>query len=262
MAKKIQISDDGGANWFTLPGSTGELAREAAQVDDTIFGQTFESKFPSILSWNVNADAIYKGFAGYLATILKQGTTTVMTGEAMTLVSGKTYQINLATREIWDRAATFVVYDNAVDQTANVESIDYLFGKVTFLSAYTVTGPVTVDGNYFPTLTLGKAQTYGLTQTAAVIDTTDFATAQANGGFLTSDPGLRNADLELAGFFDATSNFSAELQNRNELIIAINPTGTGDSIARGFYRLVTAAQQGDVGALEEETLNFALSVPT
>jgi hypothetical protein len=46
-------------------------------------------------------------------------------------------------------------------------------------------------------------------------------------------------------------------------VIEINPDGTGwsGSFARGFFRLISQSQSGDVGALEEENLRFALNVP-
>ncbi len=260
-AKTIQVSDDNGSSWSTLPGSGGGFSVESEQVNDTILGATFESNFPGILQWQVESNAIWKGFAGYLAEIRQIGSTTSMTTEAMTLVSGKTYKITNAAKNVWDRAATFNVFDNGVNHNADVENIDFLFGRVTFKSAYTVTGPVTVTGSYFPMSQLGKGNAFTLTMSAEAIKTTDFATAQANGGYHTNMPGLRTVSLELQGIFDATVNSKDDLVDRVELIVDIDPVGDGKSVARGFFRIVNTGQSGDVGALEEETLNLSLSVP-
>ena len=260
-AKVIRVSDDDGSTWYTLPGSTGEFANEAESISDTTFGQTFESSEIGLLGWMVSANAYFKGYAGYLAKILQPGTPTATTGEACTLVSGKTYQINDTAKRIWDRSATIVVYDNAVDHSADVQDIDYLFGKVTFDSSYTVTGAVTVDVTYLPMTQLGKGQSYNLTMSANPIDNTDFATAQANGGYKTFEPGLRTVALELSGIFDATVNSKADLAARNELIVEIDPAGDQSSLARGFFKIVDTGQSGDVGALEEETLSLELTVP-
>lgn len=261
MAAKIIALSTDDITYHTLPGNTGEISRESAAIDDTIFGQTYRSNFPGIITWSVTANAVYKGYAGYQATIKKVGTSTAMTDEATTLVSGKTYQITNAAKRIINRTVNVVVEDNAVDHTADVESIDYLFGKVTFKSAYTVTGPVTVTGEYYPTVALGTAQSYTLTQSAEPIDTTDFATASSNGGYKTHDPGLRTVSLELSGVYSDSNAFPALLLNRTEVVIEVNPDGAAKSLARGFFRLTSARQSGNVGALEEDNLTFSLNVP-
>lgn len=259
-AKAISISADD-ITYYGLPGSQGDLGREAAQPDDTIFGQSFKSTFPAIIGWNLQANAIYKGYAGYQATVKKVGTSTAFTAQACTLVSGKTYQINDTTKRIWDRTATFVVYDGATNVTAQVESYNFLFGKLTFKASYTVVGAVTVDGKSFPTSSLGSIRGFTLTQTADAIDDTDYATAQGNGGYRTYIPGLRTVAIELPGVFAQVNGLAALLEARSEVIIEVNPDGNGKSVARGFFRAVNQRQSGNVGALEEENVTFNLSVP-
>jgi len=262
-AKIVAVSADD-VTYYTLPGNSGEFTRDGAVVDDTIFGQTFRSGITGIIGWGVNSNAVYKGYPGFKTTLKKQGTSTTMTDEASTLVSGKTYQINATTKRIWDRTASFVIKDGGVDHTSDVESIDFLFGTVTFKSAYSVTGAVTISGKYYTTSAIGKAQSYTLTQTAEAIDTTDFATAQSNSGLRTHTPGLRTVSIEVPSVFNASDDWHTQLLNRNELIIEINPDGLGasaGSLARGFFRLGSDRQQGNVGALEQETLNFTLNVP-
>lgn len=261
MSKTVQLSVDD-ITYYGLPGSQGEISREAASAEDTIFGETFRSNFPGIIGWSLNGNAVYKGFAGYQATIKKVGTATSAAGEACTLVSGKTYQIDATTKRIWDRSTSVVVYDNAVDKTAEVASINYLFGKVTFKSTYTVTGPVTVDVDYFPVTAVGSARGFTLTQTADAIDNTTYAVAQSNSGYRTHESGLRSVSAELPGVFNAANGLAALLESRAEVILEINPDGQGKSLARGFFRMMTQRQQGNVGALEEENVNFTLSSPT
>ncbi len=261
-AKVVQVSDDAKVSWNTLPGGTGEFNDNADQIDDTIFGHTFVSNEAGLITFTTNANALYKGFAGYVAKILRPGTPVISDGEAMSLVSGKTYDIDASTKTVWDRSDPVVVYDNAIDVTATeVESIDYLFGRVTFKSSYTVNTPVTVDISHFPMVQLGKGRSFTLTQTAAPIDTTDFETAQGNTGYKTFLPGLRTVALELGGVYDVTSGLRADLIARTELIIEINPDGNGLSVARGFFRAATEAQSGNVGDLEVESTTFVLNVP-
>lgn len=261
-AKKIQISTDGGSTWLNLPGSQGTFTNESEGIDDTILGQTFQSQDVGLITWSVQSDGIFKGFSGYLANILKTGSATAATGEACSLVSGKTYAIDDTAKEIWDRNATVTVYDGASPVSAsNIASIDYLFGRVTFVSGYTVTGAVTVDASYFATAAIGKGNAYTLTMSADNIDESNFEACQANGGHRIFAPGLRTVALEIQGIFDASENAKSDLTNRSELICEIDPAGDGSSIARGYFKIMNTEQGGTVGALEEETINFSLTVP-
>lgn len=261
-AKLIQVSDDSGSNWYTLPGNTGEWNDEAGELEDTIFGQTYKSGQSNLINWSVTSNAVYKGFAGYTVDIKQSGSSTTFTGEAFTLVSGKTYQIDDTTKRVWDHTATTVVYDNAVDHTADVESIDFLFGTVTFASAYSVTSPVTADGKYHTLTALAKYRNFTLTQTMEPIDTSDIPAVQANSGHRTFDQGLRTVGLEVSGVFDTANGYRAALVARSELVIEINPDGGGKSVARGLFKPTSRGQSGNIGELEEENASFTLSVPT
>lgn len=264
-AKLIQVSDDGGSNFLTLPGGTGSFGNEAEQINDTVFGQTFQSNETGLIGWSVEANAFYKGFAGYITTVKKNNTSTGFTTEAFTSITAKIYQITDEVKEIWDRnGGAFVFFDNAIDHTADVEFIDYLFGIITFFAAYSVITPVTATGFHWTTTSLGTANAFTVTQTANPIETTDFATAQANSGLRTFDPGLRTVQVELTGFYTLANEFLADLKARSEVIIEINPDGVAatGSLMRGFFLIASESQSGDVGALEEETTVFTLNVPT
>lgn len=261
-AKRIRVSFDAGTTWYTFPGSTGEKRTEMASVNDTIFGQEWQSEQPSIGQILVTANGFFKGVGGYAATIKKSGTSTAMTAEACALVSGKTYQITNTAKRVIDYEAALTVLDNAVDHTADVVSIDYLTGQVTFSSGYTVTGPVTVTGNYLPLAFLAKARGFSVTQTAAEIDTSDLESSSQNGGWRTFDPGLRTGNLEVQGVYEASSAFEQALVDRDTLVIDISPNGSSNTYFRGFYKPTGHAQSGEVGALEAATLSMGLYVPS
>lgn len=263
MAKKIRVSDDSGTTYYTMPGSSGDMNHEAGDIDDTIFGQNFRSAEVGLINWNLSSNAYYKGFAGYVADLKKVGaSSTAMTDEAMSLVSGKTYQVTASTKRILDRSVAVVVKDNTVAVVKdNIENIDYLFGRVTFTSGYTVTGPVTITNAYFTTSVIAKGRSFTLTQQAEAIQTTTFEDAQANGGYHTFSYGLKDVSLEISGVFAAANDFQQAVADRDELIIEINPEGTSASVARGFFKAMNQGQSGNVGDLEEETITFNLSVP-
>jgi hypothetical protein len=260
-AKVITISIDGGTTNRTLPGNSGELANDAGSIDDTIFGQDFKSSQTGLISWSIKANGLYKGFAGYVAKILKSGTTTAFTDEAMSVVSGKTYKIDAATKNVWDRNVPITVEDNAVDQTANVESINWLFGQITFKAAYTPTGPITVSGSYLPMTQVARANEFTLTQTTNAIDETDYETAQSNAGHRKYSYGLKTVSIDLNGIYASSNGYRAALEARNEMIIEINPDGNSKSRCRGFFKPMNQGQSGNVGDLEKETNKFELAVP-
>ena len=260
-AKIISVSSDD-ITYYTLPGSQGELQRQAGSLDDTIFGSTYKSMSPGVINWQVTANAFFKGYAGYLCAIKKTGTSTTMTAEPTTLVSGKTYQITSAIKRAINRAVTLNVFDGATNQNANVLSVDFLNGKVTFLSSYTVIGPVTMTGSYLPLISLGAYTSFNLTQTAAAIKSSDLPTLQANGGFdIFRSGGLREVNIQLPAIFTPGDAWDTALTARTEYILEINPDGAGAHQARGFFKLMDDKQSGNVGALEEETLQFNLTVP-
>lgn len=185
-----------------------------------------------------------------------------MTGEATTLVSGKTYQVTAAARRLLDFNTPLVVKDNAVDHTADVISVDYLNGTVTFASAYTVVGPVTIDGKYVPTVVIAGGRTTSLTQTAAEIDLTTYETAQANDGWRIFKQGLKTVQMEVGGVFAEANQHIQKLATRGMIVVDVSPDNSTDTIFRGFFKRTQHSQQGEVGALEENTLNLTLFVPS
>lgn len=262
MAKKIQISDDNGVTWYTLPGNSGELNSEAGSIDDTVYGQSYKSTQSGLIGWTLSANGLYKGFAGYVADLRITGTPVAMVGEAMSLVTGKTYQVTLAARRSFDPAAAITVYDGGTPVVAaDIASIDYLFGRVTFAVGYTVSGAVTVDASYLPLSTIARASGFTLTQTTDSVDDTDFETAQANDGHRVYKAGLKTVSLALNGIYSASNNWRTLLFARERVLIEINPDGAGKSVARGFFKPTAAGQSGNVGDQEAATATFPLSVP-
>lgn len=260
MAKLIQVSSDD-ITYENFPGSSGDFNVEAEGITDTIFGQSFNSTQTGILSWSVSANAYWKGFAGYVATIKKSGTATAMTTEATTELTGTTFQVTDTTKRVLDRTSTFTATASVSgDVTGNISNIDYLYGIFTF--DVDLTGEtVTVDGDYLPMAAYGKAMEFTLTQSADSIESTDFDTAQGNGGFRTYVPGLRQVSLDMSGFFATANGFKDLLTSRSEVVIEINPDGNAESMCRGFFKPMSTGQSGEVGGTEDETITFELAVP-
>lgn len=260
-AKRVSIAPATSSSWVTLPGNTADFQADADMLDDTIFGHSYKSMQPDILSWSISSNAIYKGYSGYQTIIKKTGAPVVMTDEPMVLVAGQVYQVTDATKRLLSVSSTIVVEDNGVDHTADVLSVDYLFGRVTFNTGYVVTGPVTITGSYLPASQICAMNKYSLTQQADAVDETDLCIAQSNQGFRQYKLGIKTVSLELTGFYKVSSGFLASLKAREHLMIEINPDGLGKSVARGFFTLKNDKQSGKVGALEEESVSFDLYSP-
>jgi hypothetical protein len=262
MSKKIQISDDNGVSWSTFPGSSGSLTTDMGTIDDTIFGTDYSSMQPGMENWTMQTNGLYKGFAGYVATLKMLGTPTTMTTEPMSLVSGKTYQVTNAVKRNFDLVAALSFSDGGgVISAANIANVDFLFGRVTFVPAFTPSGGVTVTGTYAPMTNIARATGFTLTQTSATIDDTDFATAQANDGTRVYISGLKTCSLALTGIYSGSNDWRTRLGQRSRVLVEINPDGSGKSIARGFFAFTAVGQSGNVGAQEGATATLPLYVP-
>lgn len=263
MAKKFQISDDDGSVWSTFPGSQASMTTELGQIDDTIFGYDYSSIQPGLKNAQFSANGLFKGFAGYIAKVMKSGSPTSMTAEATAQIgSTKTYQIVDATKRALSVAHSVVVDDGGTPvSSSNIQSIDYLFGKVTFISSYTPGGAITFDAYYLPLSQVAKGNSFSLTQTAAAVDVTVYEDAQANEGTQVFDYGLKTVSLEIGGFYAPSNLYKELLETRATMVIELNPDGNSKSMARGFFKPAGTNQSGNVGDPETESISFSLFVP-
>ena len=260
-AKTISVRRDALDPWLILPGSTGELSEESASADDSIFGTNFTSMQPTLISWTVNANAYFKGFPGYQASLRRAGTAVSMVAEPTALV-GNGYYIIDRDRSLLDRNAPVIVNDDGVAvDPEDIEYIDYLQGGVVFVSGYVVTGPVTITADYRPTTAICFAQTFSLTQTADTENVTDFCSAQNNNGHAVFRYQRQTVELSLDGFYNVNAAYSSDLITRDEVIIEINPDGEGKSVARGYFKCTSTGQSGDVGNTETQNATYMLFVP-
>lgn len=247
----------------TLPGSTGERRTEKGTVQDTVFGQDFQSDNPTLSMATISGNSFFKGVAGYTAVIKETGASTAMVNEPAALVAGTThsYRVTSPARRVLDIATTLNVFAGATDVTASVISVDYLSGTVTFNPAFAVVGAVTITGAYLPLAILAKTKTFTLTQTAAENDVTVYEDAQANNSWKSFEYGLKTVGFEASGIFNAAIGAEAKLVTNNILVIEVSVDGSADTVFRGFFRYTSEGQSGDVGAVEEAQYRFNLYVP-
>lgn len=197
------------------------------------------------------------GRAAYATVVERVGTSTAFSGETMSATSvTNQYQIDDTAKRVWDRGATFTFFEDSVDVTADVDTIDYVFGKVTFKSSKT--GDITVDGQYLPRQAIAGANSYSLDHEGDILDDTEF---NPTGGYRTKMYGLRDVQVSVERWYPLNKHYHDALTAGDILVVSIQPGGANSATgeyARGFFRLDTAELSGDVSALEQESLSFML----
>ena len=164
--------------------------------------------------------------AGWICKINSGDTssTTTFTDEACGVVTGKTYEITDRDKRYWSLSDGVVVSDDGSPVSAsNIESIEYLAGQVTFVSGYSVTGDITVSGEYYDITEVTFANTASLSIDPNLEEDTTFCTAQDNSGWKTRTRTLLEGSLTVSGFYDSTDNFSTEALAGTEVIVEYRP---------------------------------------
>jgi len=262
-AKILRVRNVGDTEWHTLPGNDASFDTNHDELDDTLFGQRFSSSETGLTEWSMSSNALYRGFAGYVATIRKAQDSTAFNGEELSQVGDtQKYRIDDATKSVWDWNVDVVVYEDGVEvDDADIDYIDYIHGQVVFDENFTVTGSITADGAFLTLENFGKAQTFEIGQSADTTDTTDLQTAQDNGGFMTMRPTLLTAEMSMEAFYDVDNDFDDLFLGRDTFVLEINPDGNDESFARGIFKVNEDSLSGDVGGDEDESVSFVLSVP-
>jgi len=189
---------------------------------------------------------------GYQANIKKSGTSTSFSGEAMTVTTGNTFQIDDSAKQVFNFNSTFTFYEDAVAiSDSDIDSIDYMYGKVTFSTSKT--GSITVDGAYYPMANIAGAYQATQNTTNQIINVTSFE----NQGFVEKLPNQKDITVTCTRFDDLSKDFQDILENGSSIVIEFIPsTGNGN---RGWYVLDSANQNLDMSNVVEESLSFQLT---
>lgn len=196
------------------------------------------------------------GVASYQTVVERVGTSTSFTGESMSATSATNeYQIDDSAKSVWDRSATFTVYEDSVDVTDDVTEFNYVLGRVVFGSAKS--GSISVDGSYLPRQAVAGATSYTLSHGGDVLDDTDFGA----GKWRTRIYGLRDVSVSIERWYPLNKHFLDAIKNQEIVVISIQPGGTAggsSEYARGYFVAETSELSGDVSSLESDSLSFQL----
>jgi hypothetical protein len=205
--------------------------------------------------------------AAYLSKISNGGTSTATTAEACSLVSGKTYKVTSTTKRVLDPTVARVWKDNlVVVSAANILSENLLFGTVTFVPAYTVTGPITVDANYIPMQAVAFVTKAELSGKVDLVDTTPLNnTAGAHTRTATTVDASMSLEITDALNTDldstvATQTFITIFQGRSSaFLVEFNPDGGTVGVFRGWFVLSDLKVSVDPGDVVRGTVNAQLN---
>jgi hypothetical protein len=200
------------------------------------------------------------GLAGYNTIVKRGGTSTAMSDEPMTLVSGSIYQLNDTAKRIFDRTVVPTFEDDGVSPQSDltVTAIDYMFGRVT-LSAPAAGNVTLKTGNFIPTVDIAGANNYSLNHGGDVLPDSSFDKTRLNGGNVTRILGIRDVSVSISKWDVVTDSFFfTALNSRTPVVIDIQPGGSGNPIFRGWFVTESQNRQGDISSLESSDLSFQL----
>lgn len=262
---KFYVSPDN-TTYYSLPVDSMNPAFTADELDATTLQDAlFESMLKGLKSatfgGNIKAkvEATDTCMAGYKTVVKKSGTGVATTGLAMTLVSGKVYKPSDASKNLWSRSVVAIIKDGGVAiDSANIESIDYMFGIVTLASSYTPTGAITADVTYLPVTVIAARTGYSLTQNANVVETSTYEGVQANGAYKEYEYGRRTVSLTLDGFYDDVNDVFSLFTSDEPLVVEIN-VGNSGCIARGWFYVTGDSVTADGDSPIGDSLSCVLS---
>ena len=188
--------------------------------------------------------------AAYISKVQRTGTPTTFVDAQLTRVTGTRYQVTDEPKRLLDSSGTFVVKGSGTTISPTDYNISFLDGFVIFNTSRNASTNFTLSGSYIPTLDIAGANSYALTLSSTVLDTTDFRTT----GTRTKISGLIDASLTLGKFYEYGTDFKESLKNRERVIIILRPSANEQII--GWYVVETDGNEGDIAALETESLAF------
>jgi len=191
--------------------------------------------------------------AGYSAILYRSGTSTSMTAEATTLVTGKTYRITNAAKRMLDPTVAVVVNDSGtpVDE-ADILSIDYLHGIVVFVPGYPIGGAITIDANYLPLSQIADVYTTSISTAVTMLENTVYEDTSVS-----RLAGLKDISGSFSVYDEGATALSSLAANGTVLYLTLLHTGSASTEhLRARVLLESEDVSVAVDGLIESTYNF------
>ena len=191
--------------------------------------------------------------AGYNAKLYRSGTSTSMTAEATTLVTGKTYRITNAAKRMLDPGSAVTVDDGGVPiASVNIESIDYLHGIIVLDAGYTPGGAITVDANYLPLSQIADVYTSSVSTSVTMLDDTVYEDTGVS-----RKAGLKDISGSFSAYDEGATALSGLLEAGTVLYLTLMQTGSA-SVEHLRARVLLESEDASaaVDGLVESMYNF------
>ena len=191
--------------------------------------------------------------AGYSAKLYRSGTSTSMTAEATTLVTGKTYRITNAAKRILDPTIAVTVDDGGVPIAAiNIASIDYLHGIIVLDSGYSPSGAVTVDANYIPLSQIADVRSADFSTSIVMLDDTVYEDTSVS-----RKAGLRDISGSFLVYDEGSTAISDLMADGDIVYLTWMLTGSASAThLRARVRIESDDTSVSVDGLVESTYSF------
>lgn len=200
------------------------------------------------------------GVAGHNADLYITGTSTGMTDEACTEVSGTVFQVTDSAKRILDHDVSIVVEANSVAQSGNY-TIDTLFGIVTFTDGSHTGETITVTANYLPRHQVAqiRSETFN-----SAWKTGDSTAQQDAGQDLTLVQRQVSVTVDAIQLLDTvydggTESLDDTFDAGTVVVIEFQPTGSSNNVWRARSTIGSLGITSSVGDLAGASLEFVPS---
>lgn len=250
--KELFFSDDT-KNWKRLSVNNYDFSLDAETIEDTIFGHRYRSSTKGLVSWGSNLNIIMKGNVGYTTTLNRNKSKSSFS-EILTRVNSTTYSSN---------NLVYIFSTVAVDGVLLDES-EYvakpLASKIVFNNPLPESATVTVTGENYHFETIGSITSFTLSQETNLIDKTRLGRSGLVKYFREYSQGIKTVSFSCT-MIDTEEDWDTIIQDREPFVIEID---FGSMKTRGIFKLRSfsrSADVGDVGTVQETSLDFTLYAP-
>ena len=159
------------------------------------------------------------------------------TDEASDLsTDGVSLSINATAKRHWDRTSTapaiYVSGDTGVDISADIKSINYVQGIVTFTTPHSTATTITMDVDYLTASYLAGGRNWSVDVDTNMLDVTAFSTNSTDVAWRTFLAGLNGAEISIERLFqsDTTAHVFWDALNApsSNFIVELVPDGGGN----------------------------------
>lgn len=207
------------------------------------------------------------GIAGYTCFLRKSGTSTAVVDEALSLVTGTTFQITAAAKRVIDPNVSWVLEeDNVAVPVSRLVSIDFVNGVFEVTG---VTGTLTFTGNYLPLTTaseeLADVTSFTLNESTNLLDKTVMTgTTGMHSAIKRRMVGLRDVELSVDCIAEPADLAALDALMTSGAHMVTEVYFGSDSIPRfrGYCKLESVDRSSSVDGRVETSLGFKIAAVT